>query len=53
MRFSAVLTIVGALMVIVAVSLGAHIYRWEMIIWPSCVIFWAAAAATLERRAKL
>jgi hypothetical protein len=37
-----------AVVVIVSVALGAQIFRWEMILWPSMVICWVVTAWIYE-----
>jgi hypothetical protein len=51
-KIGPVLVILSALTVIISVSFGGHIYRWEMIIWASVAGFLALRIAINEHRSR-
>lgn len=51
-RILSLIAVALAVVTIVAVSLGARIDRWEMILWPVTVIFWVGTAWIYEAMAR-
>ena len=43
-----ILAILAALVFIIGVALGDHVYKWESITWPVIVIFWVISSWTWE-----